>query len=201
MAAGAAFSLAGKLAGLIGKAGPKLGGVLGAGRGGGTVQKIASAAASNLNKPGVAQAVNTAAMDAVPEVIFSAALSGNPLAAVPGGLANIGTSAVLGTVANRAGIPKNIRDIAGNPTTMRLAGGLAGGLTTNALSRTQSIPSQTITPDQQIQAMQLQTQLQGNQLSADSQDLLSVLNTAAGLQSNRAALFSPQSYQIPSFNV
>lgn len=201
MAAGAAFSLAGKLAGLIGKAGPALGKAIGAGRGGTTVQKIASAAASNLNKPGVAQAVNTAAMDAVPEVIFSAALSGDPLAAIPGGLANIGTSAVLGTVANRAGVPKNIRDIAGSPTTMRLAGTLAGGLTTAALSRNQSIPSQTITPDQQIQAMQLQSQLQGNQLSADSQDLLSVLNAAAGLQSNRAALFSPQSYQIPSFNV
>lgn len=201
MAAGAAFSLAGKLAGLISKAGPALGKAVGKGRGGATLRKIASSAASNLNKPGVAQAVNSAAMDVVPEAVFSAALSGNPLAAIPGGLANIGTSAVLGTVANRAGVPENIRNLAGSPTTMRLAGSIAGGLTTAALSRNQSIPSQTISPDQQIQAMQLQSQLQGNQLSAGSQDLLSLLNAAAGLQSNTASLFSPQTYQIPNFNV
>lgn len=196
----AGIALAGRLAPLIAKAGAKLGGKLGAGAGAQTVRNAAAATAKGIRKEGVAEALNQAGPQALGEGL-AGLFQGGIGAGVGAGAANIGTSALLGALAGPAAGRTGIRALAANPITQQIAGAVTSQAAIGLLgNRSQSIPAQTITPDQQIQAMQLQAQLQGNQFSTNSQDLISVLNAANAGSGSAAGLFAPASYQVPTFD-
>jgi hypothetical protein len=192
----AGIALAGRLAPLITKAASGLG-KSGVGQ---TVRNAAAATAKGIRKEGVAAALNEAAPQAIGEGL-AGLFQGGIGAGVGAGAANLGTSALLGAIAGPAAGRTGIRAIAANPLTQQIAGAVTSQAAIGLLgNRSQSIPAQTITPDQQIQAMQLQAQLQGNQLSANSQDLISVLNAANSGGGTAAGLFAPASYQVPTFD-
>lgn len=197
----AAFALAGRLAPLIAQAGSKLGGALGKGQGAQVVRNVAAAASKGLRKEGVAEALNQAGPQLLGETV-GGLIQGGLGAGVGAGAANIGTSALLGAIAGPAAGRTGFRALAGNPLTQQIVGQVASQGAIGLLgNRSQTIPAQTITPDQQIQAMQLQAQMQGNLLGANSQDLAAALNAGTAISSSAGSLFSGlSSYQVPRFD-
>lgn len=197
----AVIQLAGRLAPLIAKAGVKLGGALGKGRGGQAVRNVAAATSRGLRKEGVAEALNEAAPQAIGSSV-AGLLQGGLGGAVGAGAANLGTSAILGAIAGPAAGRTGLRALAGNPLTQQIAGELGIQVAGNLLgNRSQTIPAQTITPEQQIQAMQLQAQMQGNLLGANTQDLAAALNAGTAISSSAGSLFSGlPSYQVTTFD-
>jgi hypothetical protein len=192
----AGIALAGRLAPLITKAASGLG-KSGVGQ---TVRNAAAATAKGIRKEGVAEALNQAAPQAIGEGL-AGLFQGGIGAGVGAGAANLGTSALLGAIAGPAAGRTGIRAIAANPLTQQIAGAVTSQAAIGLLgNRSRSIPAQTITPDQQIQAMQLQAQLQGNQLSANSQDLISALNAGNAVTSSVGSLFNTAPYQVTSFD-
>jgi hypothetical protein len=201
MAAGAAFNLAGRLAPAIAKAGGKFANLLGAGKGAGTVKNVTAAAVKNLRNEGVATALNQAVAPAVSEAILGTIETGNPLVGGAAGLSSLGTGAILGTVANSQRVPEGVRNVAANPLTQEIVVNAAAGGTLGLLGRnTNSTASQTITPEQHVELAQLRAQMQANQLSAQSQDLLSALNagnavsTSAATGLSQAAQYGPGNF-------
>ena len=196
----AGFALAGRLAPLIAKAGAKLGGKLGAGGGTQTARNAAAGATRFLRKEGVADALNQAGPQAAVEAV-GGLLQGGIGGGIAAGAGNLVTSAVLGGVAGPVAGRTGVRALAANPLTQQLAGAVVGQAAVGLLgNKSQSIPAQTITPEQQVQALQLQGQMQGNQLSTNSQALISVLNAANAGSGAAAGLFAPASYQVPTFD-
>lgn len=205
----AVIQLAGRLAPLIARAGISLGGALGKGRGGQAISKAAEKTSNLLSSKilnpnvseGVAEAVNAAGTQALMETIGGTIQAG-PIAGLGGGIATLGSSALLGKIAGPAAGRTGLRAFAGNPITQEIAGQLAGQAAVNLLgNRSQTIPAQTITPDQQIQAMQLQAQMQGNLLGANTQDLAAALNAGTAISSSAGSLFSGlPSYQVTTFD-
>ena len=207
----AGFALAGRLAPLIAKAGIKLGGALGKGQGSQAVRNVAAAASKNLRKEGVANALNLAGEGAAealsesrPQVIgetLGGLIQGGLGAGLGAGAANLGTTTLLGALAGPAAGRTGLRALAGNPATQQIVGQLASQAAVGLLgNRSQTIPAQTITPDQQIQAMQLQAQLQGNLAGANSQDLAAALNAGTAISSTAGSFFNTAPYQVTTFD-
>lgn len=199
MAAGAAFNLAGRLAPAIAKAGGKFANLLGAGKGAGTVKNVTAAAVKNLRNEGVAAAINEAVGPAAAEAILGTISTGNPLAGGAAGLSSLGTGAILGTVANSQRVPEVVRNVAANPLTQEIAVNAAAGGTLGLLGRnTNSTASQTITPEQHVELAQLRAQMQANQLSARSQDLISALNAGNAVASSAMTGLGPPMQYMPA---
>lgn len=197
----AGFALAGRLAPLIAKAGSAIGGTLGKGQGSQAVRNAAAGLTKGLRKEGVSEALELAGPQALTEVI-GGTIQGGLGAGLGAGAANIGTSALLGALAGPAAGRTGLRALAGNPITQQIVGQVATQGVVGLLgNRSQSIPAQTITPDQQIQALQLQAQMQGNLIGANSQDLASALNAGTAISSAAGSLFGGlPSYQVTTFD-
>lgn len=196
----AGFALAGRLAPLIAKAGSKLGGALGKGQGSQAVRNAAAGLTKGIRKESVSQALELAGPQALSEAI-GGTIQGGLGAGLGAGVANIGTSTLLGALAGPAAGRTGLRALAGNPLTQQIVGQVASQGVVGLLgNRSQTIPAQTITPDQQIQAMQLQTQMQGNLLGANSQDLAAALNAGTAISSSAGSFFNNAPYQVTTFD-
>jgi len=194
------FALAGRLAPLIAKAGSKIGGVIGKGQGSQAVRNAAAGLTKGLRKEGVAEALNQAGPQLIGETV-GGLIQGGLGAGVGAGAANIGTSTLLGALAGPAAGRTGLRALAGNPLTQQIVGQVASQGVVGLLgNRSQTIPAQTITPDQQIQAMQLQAQMQGNLAGANSQDLAAALNAGTAISSSAGSFFNNAPYQVTTFD-
>ena len=149
----------------------------------------------------MAEALNQAGPQAIGSSL-AGLLQGGVGAGIGSGAANLGTSALLGAIAGPAAGRTGFRALAGNPLTQQIVGELGSQVAIGLLgNRSQTIPAQTITPDQQIQAMQLQAQMQGNLLGANTQDLAAALNAGTAISSSAGSLFSGlPSYQVTTFD-
>ena len=202
----AGFQLAGKLAPLLSKAllksGKGISSILGPGGASNLVRKGTVVGARNLKSPAMSSALDSAVVTAAPEALISALTGG--LGAGAGSLvSSVGTQGILASLGSVSGVPKGVRDIANNPNLRGAAGQFAGGAVANLLTpRTRSLPSQTISPEQQLELAQLQAQaqMQGNQLSANSQDLLTALNAATALTGNAGSILNVGPYQVQTFD-
>ena len=202
----AGFQLAGKLAPLLSKAllksGKGISSILGPGGASDKVRKAAVVGARNLKSPAMSSALDSAVVNAAPEALF-ATLSGGLGAGAGSLVSSVGTEGILAGLGNASGVPKGVRNLATNTNVRGFAGQLAGGAVANLLTpRTQSLPSQTISPSQQLELAQLQAQaqMQGNQLSANSQDLLTALNAATALTGNPGSMLNVGPYQVQTFD-
>lgn len=175
--AAAAIGLAGRLAPIIAKGGAKFANLLGAGRGAGTVSKITDAAVRNLGKKDVAAFINRAGPEVITESVLGTIATGNPIQGLGAGVSSLGVQGGMEYLSGKAGLPSQVRDVLGSTTAQQITGGLAAGLTTQALGRT---PANTLSAQQHLEHQQLMAQAamqaQSNALNARNDLISTALN-------------------------